>query len=164
MIEPTRREALITIAGLSAAVSANPQTPAANIERASVTALVDLIIPRTDTPGASDAGVVTFIDRRLAANPALAGRFRTGLELLDSESTRQFGGGFATLTPQQRIDLLTPASQDFITPLGAFFRLAKDLTVDGYYTSKDGLTKELGWHGNTFLTEFPGCTHPEHQG
>jgi hypothetical protein len=24
------------------------------------------------------------------------------------------------------------------------------------------LKTELGWHGNTFLAEFPGCDHPEH--
>ena len=41
--------------------------------------------------------------------------------------------------------------------------MMKGLTVDGYYTSQAGLTQELGWHGNTFLTEFKGCTHPEHQ-
>jgi hypothetical protein len=39
----------------------------------------------------------------------------------------------------------------------------KGLTVDGYYTSEAGLKQELGWHGNTFLTEFKGCDHPEHQ-
>jgi hypothetical protein len=35
--------------------------------------------------------------------------------------------------------------------------------VDGYYSSKERQADELGWHGNTFLTEFKGCTHPEHQ-
>ena len=44
-----------------------------------------------------------------------------------------------------------------------FFRAMKGLTVDGYYTSEAGLTQELGWHGNSFLPEFKGCTHPEHQ-
>ena len=46
---------------------------------------------------------------------------------------------------------------------GRFFRLLKDLTIDGYYSSRAGLVEELGWHGNTFLSEFKGCTHPEHQ-
>ncbi len=167
MSEPTRREALVTIAGLGAAVSAAAQTPAGIFtapERASVTALVDAIIPRTDTPGASDAGAVLFIERRLAANAPLLERFRSGLGALESEAKQKFGSTFAALSNQQQSDLLTPASKDSSTPAGAFFKLAKDLTVDGYYTSKDGLTKELGWHGNTFLTEFTGCTHTEHQG
>jgi Gluconate 2-dehydrogenase subunit 3 len=49
------------------------------------------------------------------------------------------------------------------TDRGRFFRLIKDLTIDGYYSSRSGLVEELGWHGNTFLSEFKGCTHPEHQ-
>lgn len=164
MSDPTRREAIVTIAALGAAVCANAQpTNFTAPERASLTALVDAIIPRTDTPGASDIGVVPFIDRRLTASAPLAERFRTGLAALESVAKQQFGSSFAALSAQQQVELLTPASKDVSTPLGAFFKLAKDLTIDGYYTSKDGLTKELGWHGNTFLTEFTGCTHPEHQ-
>ena len=55
------------------------------------------------------------------------------------------------------VELLTAREQD------PFFRSVKDMTVDAYYTSKEGLADELGWHGNTFLPEFKGCTHPEHQ-
>jgi hypothetical protein len=100
-----------------------------------VAELVDLIIPRTDTPGASDAHVPDFIDRKLSLNAELKERFLAGL--------RRFDGVLKEGDP--------------------FSKLLKDMTVDGYYTSKEGLTQELGWHGNTFLTEFKGCTHAEHQ-
>jgi len=100
-----------------------------------VAELVDLIIPRTDTPGASDAHVPEFIDRKLSLDPELKDRFLAGLRAFDRVLTEE----------------------------NAFCRLLKGLTVDGYYTSKEGLTQELGWHGNTFLTEFEGCTHAEHQ-
>lgn len=43
-----------------------------------------------------------------------------------------------------------------------FFRLIKNLTADGYYTSRAGLIDELGYRGNTFLPVFPQCTVPEH--
>jgi gluconate 2-dehydrogenase gamma chain len=43
-----------------------------------------------------------------------------------------------------------------------FFRLLKNLTADGYYTSRVGLLDELGYKGNTALPEFPPCTVPEH--
>jgi len=104
-------------------------------ERKRVATLVDLIIPRTDTPGATDAHVPEFIDRKLSLDPALKERFLTGL--------REFDGALK--------------EQD------AFSKLLKDLTIDGYYTSKEGLVQELGWHGNTFVADFKGCTHPEHQ-
>lgn len=100
-----------------------------------VATLVDLIIPRTDTPGASDAHVPEFIDRKLSLNPELKDRFLEGL--------RGFDGVLKDADP--------------------FSKLLKEMTIDGYYTSKEGLTQELGWHGNTFLTEFKGCTHADHE-
>jgi hypothetical protein len=100
-----------------------------------VAELVDLIIPRTDTPGASDAHVPEFIDRKLSLDAELKDRFLAGLRSFDGVLSEE----------------------------NAFCKLLKGLTVDGYYTSKEGLTQELGWHGNTFLTEFEGCTHAEHQ-
>jgi len=37
------------------------------------------------------------------------------------------------------------------------------MTVEGFYTSEVGLIDVLEFQGNTYLSEFPGCTHPEHQ-
>ena len=42
-----------------------------------------------------------------------------------------------------------------------FFRLLKNLTADGYYTSRVGLVEELGYRGNAALAAFPSCTTPE---
>jgi len=42
-----------------------------------------------------------------------------------------------------------------------FFRLIKNLTADGYYTSRAGLLEELGYTGNTALARFPACSVPE---
>jgi hypothetical protein len=104
-------------------------------QQARVADLVDKIIPRTDTPGASDAMVPEFIDRKLSLDPALSERFLAGLHSFDG----------------------------VLKDGDAFSKLIKDMTIDGYYTSKEGLTQELGWHGNTFVADFKGCTHPEHQ-
>ena len=43
-----------------------------------------------------------------------------------------------------------------------FFRLLKNLTADGYYTSRVGLLDELGYTGNTALPRFPPCAVQEH--
>jgi hypothetical protein len=178
MKSTTRRETLIVIAAavspplgaqhqhaeltLHAAAAYKVKTLTSD-EMAGVTRLCDLIIPRTETPGASDAGVPEFIDRRLTASPNLAATFRLGMARLDSVSTRRFGAKFIQLPSERQINILTSISNAPDTDLGRFFRLAKDLTIDGYYASHSGLVEELGWHGNTFLTEFKGCTHPEHQ-
>jgi gluconate 2-dehydrogenase gamma chain len=42
------------------------------------------------------------------------------------------------------------------------FRLVKNLTADGYYTSRIGLLQELGYTGNTTLARFPECSVREH--
>ena len=42
------------------------------------------------------------------------------------------------------------------------FRLIKNLTADGYYTSRVGLLQELRYTGNTALARFPACSVAEH--
>lgn len=129
-----------------------------------VAKLVDLIIPRTDTPGALDARVQEHIDRALARNSSLKDRFMLGMGRLNDRARQDHSAAFDALTEPQQIALLTEISEAPNTALGRFFKLAKSLTIDGYYTSKEGLTQELGWNANTYLPEFKGCTHPEHQG
>ena len=148
-MNPTRRDVLVTMAAIAAPAAEGQPSFLTAAELATLTVLVDAIIPRTDTPGAADAGVPAYIDRRLAANAQLAERFRAGIKAL--------GADFPALSATQRTELLQARQDD------PFFQLVKSMTVDGYYTSKEGLAGELGWHGNTYLTEFKGCTHPEHQ-
>ena len=121
-----------------------------------VSKLVDLIIPRTDTPGAADAGVPHWIDRQIAAKPELQEQFKQGLAYLNEQAP------FTSLTEQQQITLLQSLSTDTDPAKTAFFKTVKDLTVDTYYKTEAGLVQELGFHGNTFRASFPGCTHPEH--
>jgi hypothetical protein len=156
----TRRTALTSIAAAAVALPAAAQhhtgapTDVAESyvpkvleadQMKTVAALVDLIIPRTDTPGASDARVHEYIDRALSRSLVRKERFIAGLP--------QFDG----LAKDEQIALLSRIADS------PFFKLLKDLTIDGYYSSKEGLTQELGWDANTYVTEFKGCTHPEHQ-
>jgi hypothetical protein len=130
-------------------------------ELETVMLLVDLIIPRTDTPGAADAGVHQIIDTDVSRNRAAQKRWRDGLAWIRSESG---GKTFAALTPDKQIAILTRASQQSDTPGFRFFALVKSATVDAYYSTREGLQTELGWNANTYLAEFKGCTHKEHQG
>ncbi len=126
-------------------------------ELALTAVLVDLIIPRSDTPGASDAGVPLILDAVAAKNAAFKKQWLAGLQWLNE------GSAFRALTQEQQVAILTPVSIESTTAGGKFFKLAKDSTIDAYYSTREGLVSELGWHGNTFLKEFKGCTHPEHQ-
>ena len=45
--------------------------------------------------------------------------------------------------------------QSLVEPV-EFFSFLRNFTADGFFTSKIGI-RYLGYKGNTFLTEFPGC-------
>jgi hypothetical protein len=132
-------------------------------EYQTVEALAERIIPRTDTPGAKDAGVALLIDKAIVAKPVLGHSYRAGIADLNALAVSSYGNDFAALSEPQQIALLTPLSLESETPLGAFFSLVKDMTVEAYYKTEAGLKTELGWHGNTYLMTFPGCDHPEHE-
>jgi hypothetical protein len=97
------------------------------------------------------------VDRRQRA--ALTTRYRGGA-----------GGVFyaprtdATETGREPTPAVPAAAEATPDPAGVpvrFFRLLKNLTADGCYTSRVGLLEELGYRGNTALLEFPSCTLPE---
>jgi gluconate 2-dehydrogenase gamma chain len=128
-----------------------------------VEALCERIIPRSDTPGARDAGVALLIDKAIAADPLLVLQYRAGLADINALSNASYEKSFAALTEEQQIAILTPLNIESDSSLGRFFVMLKNMTVDAYYKTEAGLKTELGWHGNTYLSEFPGCDHPEHQ-
>lgn len=136
----------------------------------SVTALSELIIPETDTPGAKSALVNRFIDSVLASGRDPERReFVRGLRAIDGRSNELFGADFVDATTEQQTALLTILSSDknraFADEIGReFFRAIKGLTAAGYYGSEVGVMKELGDNGQMFFMQFKGCTHPEHGG
>jgi len=129
-------------------------------EFALISRVADLIVPPTDTPGAIAAGVPRYIDEVVTANPGHKARFRKGLAKLESAAKAKFGQKFLDLDEKQQIAILTPLSE----AADPFFVLIKSMTADGYYTSHAGLVQELGYKGNTVLSGFPECNHPEHRG
>lgn len=148
----------------SVALSAPPQQaifqPA---EFQAIEGMTERIIPRSDTPGAKDAGVTRLIENAIASSPDLIPTYRAGIADLNAVSIRSYGSDFAALSDEQQVAILTPISLQPDTALNKFFTLVKDMTIDAYYKTEAGLKVELGWHGDTYLTSFPGCDHPEHQ-
>jgi hypothetical protein len=127
-----------------------------------VEALSERIIPRSDTPGAKDAGVALLIDKAIVADPSLVLSYRAGIADLNALANNSYGKEFTSLAEEQQIALLLPLSLETDSPLGKFFALVKNMTINAYYKTEAGLKIELGWHGNTYLASFPGGDHPEH--
>jgi hypothetical protein len=124
-----------------------------------------ILIPTDETPGARDAHVVSFIDFVVNAAaefaPDVQTQWREAMSWLRSVE-------FGKLSPQQQLALLTdaaaPEADHSLTHPGfSSYRLIKELTVRAFYTSRVGLVDVLEYQGIAYLTEFPACTHPEHQ-
>jgi hypothetical protein len=130
--------------------------------------LSERIIPADDnSPGAKEARVSEYIDTVAnIANEQTRKDWRDGLAAINKMSRDKFGKDFADATEAQQVDLLTEISKNERAPKTTeekFFKMVKNATIDGYYTSEIGIHKELKYRGNTYLKEFTGCTHPEHQ-
>lgn len=126
--------------------------------------IADLIIPETDTPGAIGAGVPAYIDRAISRNADFQLVVSDGLRWLDAEAANVTSGKqFLDLTEEQQLAILQPLCDAYDRQSGRyvrtvqFFSLMKNLTADGYYTSKDGLIHELGYR-NEMTSEYPGCS------
>ena len=150
----------------AAAWTPNVLTPAQN---ETVVALAEIIIPQTETAGATKARVNEVIDGVLAdALPENRQRFLEGLAWLDTHTIEAHGAPFTKLSPDQQLAVATALSKlrsdtSASQPGAEFFAAFKSLTVTGYYTSEIGMKEEIGDDGLMFFTEFKGCTHPEHQ-
>lgn len=116
-------------------------------EMATVTAMADQILPKTDTPGALDVGVPAFIDRMLAGyyTDKERGIIRSGLVAVSTDAAEFRGKSFAALTSEEQVTLLKAYDQEAYSPRAAtadphYFRLIKELTLLGFCTSKVGAT------------------------
>jgi len=125
-------------------------------QQAIVTQVADLVIPKTDTPGATDVKVPEFVD--LIATEWMSdderAAFLAGLNEID-------GKGFATLGRDQKAALLATLdkARDDKTGAGHAFGRLKALTVYGYFTSaavqQDVLKTKVmfdGYHGDVPFT------------
>ena len=110
-----------------------------------------MILPASDTPGAREVGVHAIIDEDLGRNSKPLGILRAGIASLRDE-------GFPEMSSPEKVATLTRYSES-AGPDREFFETLKGLTIDAYYSTEVGLVQELGYQGNTYLADFPGCTH-----
>jgi hypothetical protein len=160
-----RREVLLLLAGTAAlpdklfgfgrAVHERARTGALRTFNAhqneTIATIAELIIPKTDTPGAREAGVPAFIDVMLAdwADDEQRQTFTGGLANVDERSRASFGKDFIGCTPQQQTEILQDLDYELARLRDTksdtsknFFQSVKWLTLTGYYTSEVGATSE----------------------
>ena len=139
-----------------------------------VVAMIDQIIPATDTPGAKGARVNEFIDVILTewADAEERMNFLDGLAGVDKQTNDLFGKNFVDASPAQQVTLLRSMDESVAAQRtrrmrhgntipeerdkqlhGEFFNVLKGITVHGYYTSEIGFSQELN------LQIIPGAQH-----
>jgi Gluconate 2-dehydrogenase subunit 3 len=119
--------------------------------------LADAIVP-----GSTGARVGPFIDQLLAVDSAANQRaFLGALGAFDMAAIKKHGQAWIGITPSQQDALLVEAStaDAKTSTLRGHFDNLKDWIAGAYYSSETGM-RELGWDGNVFHSQLPGCTHP----
>ena len=115
-----------------------------------VAELAELILPRTDTPGAIDAGVPAFIDHIVSDwySPVERAIFVEGLRVVAAAGPAQHVDSLQSLEQQAASYVPPPGTSVFGKPdeRSPFFFKLKLLTVLGYYTSEIGATNELAFN------------------
>jgi gluconate 2-dehydrogenase subunit 3-like protein len=127
-------------------------------------ALCQTIIPSdADAKGAIEAGAPEFIDLITSENADYQVALGGGLMWLDNTCIDRYGKPYLDCTAAQQKEILDLIAYRKNAKLDAslgqgieFFALLRKFTADGYFTSEIGI-EYLGYIGNTFVKDFPGC-------
>lgn len=181
--EAIRRVALLmggavsapALLGVLAGCSAEPDTDTESewkptfltqAQVALVAEVAEIMIPRTDTPGAKDVGIPAFIDKMLkdAYPKEEQARFVAGLADFETQAKREHGRTFLELEPALRAALVKQVHDPAVEgerkatlPVAErgrpFILMVKELTLLGYFTSEPGATQVLQYR------PVPGAYH-----
>ena len=127
-------------------------------------ALCETILPAdADAGGAIEAGAPEFIDLLTSENTDYQSTLGQGLTWLESRCKAHYSKAYLECSQDQQKEILdliayrkNAEKDEDITQGVEFFSLLRSMTADGFFTSKIGI-KYLGYKGNTYLTNFPGC-------
>jgi len=147
----------------SAATTSGTTVPATRFlyagELALVAEIAEIMIPKTETSGAREAGVPAFIDAALdGVYPAAdRQRFRAGREEFEA-AVKASGKPFLEREPAERADIVKRTLEAALSTAHdpkPFILMTRELTLLGYFTSKLGITENMEYVA--VPTVFHGC-------
>ncbi len=104
----------------------------------------EIIIPKTDTPGAKDLSLHRYVLKMLddCTPKQEQENFLTGIKQLEDASQKQYEKSFVEASAPQRLALMQRLDQqkDCLPELISFYKTTRQLTVDGYTNSKFFMT------------------------
>lgn len=151
------REARAVVGSVPASSTLSPH------QDATVSALAEMILPRTETPGATDVGASKFIDLLLTEwyDEPERTLFLKGLDDVDAHSQSLFAKEFIACSPTQQAEILAWLGEQMTEdlenrknppvrrrraarePSDNFYLMFRNLTLTAYFTSEAGATQEL---------------------
>ncbi len=118
-----------------------------------ISQVAEIIIPKTDTPGARETGVPGFIDLMLKDVYSKDDQdfYLEGLKAFDDEAKKEYGDPFIELSSEDQGAFvkkshdaaITEAKNTKPTPRRPFILTTKELTMLGFFTSEAGATQVL---------------------
>jgi gluconate 2-dehydrogenase gamma chain len=123
-----------------------------------VAEVAEIMIPKTDTPGAKDAGVPAFIDTMLKDVYTQEDRdhYLAGLKAFDDSARTAHGKSFVELDKRHQTDLLRKVHDEAVAaelalepamrrgpPPRPFILMTKELALLGFFCSEPGATQVL---------------------
>lgn len=119
--------------------------------------VVEAIIPKTDTPGAAELGVGSFVQKMVkdCYDKKAQDTLSKGLESLESAGKKTFGKSFTEITLPEQTQLLKETENSSDADLKAFFRMVKNLTIQGYMSSEYVMTNIT--HYEMIPARYHGC-------
>ncbi len=126
--------------------------------------LCQTIIPAdADSGGAIEAGAPEFIDLLTSENKEYQHILGGGLMWLDGACSDRYAKVYLDCSAEQQEEMLgqiayrkNVVANPALGPGIEFFSFLRNVTADGFFTSEIGI-KYLGYIGNGYLKEFPGC-------
>ena len=113
--------------------------------------IAETILPETKTPGAKAAQVGKFMTVMVSDcyDEKEQMIFRDGMKKMDDHAYKKFGKSYLGITPEQRHELLVQIDNEQKGYMRNkkeeepvhYFRMMKELTLLGYFTSKPGCTQ-----------------------
>ncbi len=128
-------------------------------QAATVTRIAEMIIPETDTPGATSVRVNQFIDLLLSEwySDKDRDRFIGGLGAIDARSQQRHTAAFIDLAEADQVEMLKSldAKKGEEGSAEDAFATLKGLTIYGYFTSEVVMKEVI--HYQVIPGRFEGC-------
>ncbi|NIJ51658.1 gluconate 2-dehydrogenase subunit 3 family protein [Dyadobacter arcticus] len=122
-----------------------------------LSAMVEAIIPKTDTPGAGELGVGDFVQKMVkdCYDKKAQATLSNGISNLDAQSNKKFGKSYADASKDQKLQLLQELEKSTDAEQKAFFGMVKNLTIQGYMSSEYVMTNIT--HYEMVPARYHGC-------